>query len=315
MSERRHDDSQRDSSSASGPWRDLPTERRHPASLEFDLLSSEAAVTLLLDEDRRGLELALGAAPAIAQAADWCAETLATGGDLVLAGAGTSGRLAVLEAAECPPTFGTAPERIRALLAGGPEAVFRALEGAEDRDEDGRAAGAALRPIDLALAISASSVTPFARGVLAGARDAGARAVLLTCASGAGMEGLADLVVALDTGAEILTGSTRLKAGSATKAALNAITTVAMVRLGKVYQNWMVDLRPGSAKLRDRALRIVAAACEVGTGEAARALEEAGGEVKAAIVALRASVSVGQARELLAAARGNVRAALSLGEP
>jgi N-acetylmuramic acid 6-phosphate etherase len=216
----------------------------------------------------------------------------------------------VLEAAECPPTFGTDPERLRAAIAGGEEAVFRAREGAEDDEDEGRRAAEGLGAGDLLVGLSASSVTAFTRGSLLAARGRGARTVLLTCAGPAGLDGLADLVLALDTGPEILTGSTRLKAGSVTKAVLNAITTAAMVRLGKVFENWMVDLRPGSAKLRDRSLRIVAEAGGVGREEAERLLAAAGGEVKTALVMARAGVAPEEARRRLAAAGGGVRRAL-----
>lgn len=248
----------------------------------------------------------------LAEAAEWLAETLTAGGRILLAGAGTSGRLAVLEAAECPPTFGTEPEQIEAVIAGGPEAVFAAREGAEDRKEDGRAAAEGLREGDLVVGVSASSVTPFVRGALAAAREHGARTVLLTCAAASReLARLVDLLIALDTGPEILTGSTRLKAGSATKAALNAITTAAMVRLGKVYENLMVDLRPGSAKLRDRAVRITAAAARVPPEEAVELLRASGGEVKTAIVMARSGLAAESAREQIRAAGGSVRRALA----
>jgi len=267
-------------------------------------------VELLLEEDRRGLELARRESAAIATAAVWMAEALGGDGDVLLAGAGTSGRLGVLEAAECPPTFGTDPERIRAVLAGGPDAVFRAVEGAEDVEADGVAAAATLGPSDLLLAISASSVTPYARGAIAEAKRRGARSVLVTCAAKEAVAGAADLVIALGTGPEVLTGSTRLKAGSATKATLNAISTAAMVRLGKVFENFMVDLRRGSAKLRDRAVRIVAAAGGVERETAERLLAESGDEVKTAIVRARTGTDVAAARERLAATGGRVRSAL-----
>jgi N-acetylmuramic acid 6-phosphate etherase len=276
-------------------------------------MSTEEAVALLIDEDRRGLEAVRRHVGAIARAAEWLAETLAGGGSALLAGAGTSGRLAVLEAAECPPTFGTEPERIRAAIAGGAEAVFSAREGAEDREEDGGAAAAALSPGDLLIGVSASSVTAFVRGALATARARGARTVLLTCASADAVGSPADLVIALATGPEVLTGSTRLKAGSATKAALNAITTAAMARLGKVFENWMVDLRPGSAKLADRARRIVAQACGLPPAEAAGLLAAAGGEVKTAIVMGRLGLAVEEARARVAAAAGHLFRALAAG--
>ncbi len=196
-------------------------------------------------------------------------------------------------------------------MAGGAGAVFAAAEGAEDSEADGRAVASELGRGDLLVAISASSVTPFARGALAAARERGARTVLLTCAGPAGLEQAADELIALDTGAEILTGSTRLKAGSATKAALNALTTAAMVRAGKVYGNWMVDLKPGSRKLEDRALRIVAGAAGVGREEAAALLERAGGEAKTAIVMARAGVAADEARRLLEALGGDVRLAIA----
>lgn len=291
-------------------WEGLSTEARHPASADLDRLPTGDVVALLIAEDRRGLEAAGRRRDELARAAEWVAETLAGGGRVVLAGAGTSGRLGVLEAAECPPTFGTDPARIRAVIAGGEDAVFRAAEGAEDRGGDGAAAVAGLGAGDLLIGLSASSVTPFARGALDAARRQGARTVLLTCAAGEGLEDQADLVIALDTGPEVLTGSTRLKAGSATKAALNAVTTAAMVRLGKVYRNWMVDLRAGSAKLRDRSRRIVVAAAEVDAAEAERLLAAADGEVKTAIVMGRTAVQADEARRRLAAVGGDVRRAL-----
>lgn len=291
-------------------WEALATEGRHPAGEELDRLSTEEVVALLLEEDRRGLATALARLEEIARAGEWLAETLAGGGTALLAGAGTSGRLGVLEAAECPPTFGTDPERIRAVMAGGAEAVFRSREGAEDREDEGREAAAGLGPGDLLVGLSASSVTPFTRGALEEGRRRGARTVLLTCAGPEGLAGSADLVVALDTGPEVLAGSTRLKAGSATKAALNAMTTAAMVRLGKVYRGWMVDLQPASAKLRDRSVRIVAEAGGVPRERAERLLAEAGGEVKTALVTARAGVSPNEARRRLAAAGGSVRRAL-----
>ena len=292
-------------------WQALLTEGRHPESTDLDTLSSEEIVALLLEEDRAGLDAALRHRAEIAQAADWVAATLEGGGQLVFAGAGTSGRLGILEAAECPPTFGTDPGRIRAVMAGGDNAVFEAQEGAEDRFEDGGAAVQDLGAGDLLVGLSASSVTPFARGALARARRQGARTILVTCAGEEGLEAEAGLLIALATGAEILTGSTRLKAGSATKAVLNAITTAAMVRLGKVYENLMVDLRPGSAKLRDRAVRIVESAGQVSRREARQLYDRAGREVKTAIVMARCEVSADEARRYLQKARGHVRQALA----
>ena len=296
--------------SAASHWSALLTESRNPRSDRLDTLPIGKVVALLLDEDRRAVTAALRQRSAISRAADRAARALEAGGSVVFLGAGTSGRMGVLEAAECPPTFSLDPSRVRAVMAGGEEAVFRAAEGAEDREDDGRREAASLRPPDLLVGISASSVTPFVRGALAAAREHGVATVLVTCAPGPGLSRLADTVVAIASGPEVLTGSTRLKAGSATKAALNAITTAAMVRLGKAYDNLMVDLRATNAKLQDRARRIVAAAAGVDRDEADRLFSLAGGEVKTAIVMGRRGVSAEEARARLAAAKGHVRRAL-----
>jgi N-acetylmuramic acid 6-phosphate etherase len=292
-------------------WSSLSTEASNPDSEELDALATEEVVSLLLEEDARGLRAAKRSREGITRAAAWVAETLDGGGCVMFAGAGTSGRLGILEAAECPPTFGTDPEQIRAVIAGGREAVFEAREGAEDVHEDGAKAAANLGAGDLLIAISASSVTPYVLGALEGARTGGARTILITCAPAVDDPAIADLVLALDTGPEVLTGSTRLKAASATKAVLNAITTAAMVRLGKVYGNLMVDLRPGSAKLRDRALRIIERAGEVSREEAERLYEAADGEVKTAIVMARRGLEAEPSRARLREACGHVRRALA----
>jgi N-acetylmuramic acid 6-phosphate etherase len=294
-------------------WARLPTESRNPRSERLDLLSTSRVVGLLLDEDRRALVAALAQRAPIARAADLVADALQGGGRIVFLGAGTSGRLGVLEAAECPPTFGTDPDLIRAVMAGGEDAVFRAVEGAEDRADEGRDAAERLRLGDVLIGISASSVTPFVRGGLETARARGVRTVLVTCAPRPGLRAMADVVIAIRTGPEVLTGSTRHKAGSATKAALNAITTAAMVRLGKAYGNLMVDLKQTNAKLRDRGRRIVMAAGRVEAEEAARLLADAGGEAKTAIVMARLGVDADEARRKIAAARGHVRAAVAGG--
>jgi len=291
-------------------WAGLLTEARNPRSARLDTLSTAQVVRLLLDEDRRAIAAALREAPSITRAAEEVARALAAGGRVVFLGAGTSGRLGVLEAAECPPTFGSDPDEIQGVMAGGDSAVFRAVEGAEDVANGGARAAARLRARDLLVGISASSVTPFVRGALEAARRRGARTALVTCAPQRGLGRLADVVVAVRTGPEVLTGSTRLKAGSATKAVLNAMTTAAMVRLGKAYQNLMVDLRPNSAKLRERSRRIVSAAAGVDAERARELLAGANGEVKTAIVMGRLGLSAPAARRKLKAAQGHVRRAL-----
>jgi N-acetylmuramic acid 6-phosphate etherase len=296
---------------APGRFAELLTESRNPRSRRLDSLSTPQVVRLLLDEDRRALVAAGRAATAISRAAVAVARSLESGGRVVFLGAGTSGRLGVLEAAECPPTFGTRPAQIRGVMAGGRMCVFGSREGAEDREDHGRREGQRLRKGDVLVGISASGVTPFVRGALRAARARGARTVLLACVTGRGLGRAAHVVIAIPTGPEVLTGSTRLKAGSATKAALNAITTAAMVRLGKAYENLMVDLKPASAKLQDRARRVVAAGARVSPAEAKRLLTHSHGEAKTAIVAGRLGVAPGTARARLRAAHGHVRRALA----
>ena len=295
---------------APGPWARLLTESRNPRSRDLDRLPTSRVVALLLDEDRRALEAAARVAPAVTRAALAAARALERGGRILLVGAGTSGRLGILEAAECPPTFGSAPEQILGIMAGGEGAVFKAVEGAEDREDVGRREGRRARASDLVIGISASSVTPFVRGALAAARARRAATVLVTCAPRPGLRAMADIVIAIPTGPEVLTGSTRLKAGSATKAVLNAITTAAMVRMGKAYGNLMVDLKRNSAKLVDRARRIVSEAARVPPAEADRLLAAAGGEPKTAIVMGLLSLSPAQARRRLARAGGHVHRAV-----
>ena len=297
-------------------WESLPTEALHPKSAELDRLSSGAFLELLSKEDRRVVTAVEAEAPRIAKAALALARALSRGGRVFFAGAGTSGRLGVLEAAECPPTFGTAPDRIVGLIAGGDGAVFRAVEGAEDREVEGRRLLRArrLRPEDLVIGISASSVTPFVRGALDVARERGAKTVLVTCAPGfPRLRTLANIVVAPSVGAEVLAGSTRMKAATATKLVLNRMTLLAMVRLKKVYGPFMVELRPGSAKLRDRARRMVEALAFVDSERASTLLEQAG-DVKTAVAMGRLGISADEARRRLARRKGDLRAVLSNGD-
>lgn len=294
----------------SSKWSRLLTESRNPRSRHLDAMATEKVVTLLLDEDRLAILAAKKKARDVAAAARLVADAFTAGGRTIFVGAGTSGRLGVLEAAECPPTFGTSPSQILGIMAGGEEAVFRAKEGSEDRGDHGEAAVADATSKDVVIGISASSVTPFVRSALAKARSRRAKTVLVTCAPQAGLKALADVVIAIRTGPEVLTGSTRLKAGSATKAALNAITTAAMVRVGKAYTNFMVDLRQTSKKLEDRARRIVAMAAEVDIVEADRLVRAADDEVKTAIVMGLLKVDAPTARKRLVVGEGHVRKAV-----
>jgi N-acetylmuramic acid 6-phosphate etherase len=291
-------------------WRKLGTEAVHSRSARLDRLGIERIVALLQTEDRRVLEALRKARPAIVRAAKLFQETYVSGGICFFFGAGTSGRLAVLEAAELPPTFGTAPRRVVAVIAGGRGAVFRAREGAEDRRDDGAHAAAKARKNDLAIGVSASSVTPFVRGALEEARRRGARTVLVTASRSPGTAKFAGVVVSLDVGPEVVAGSTRLKAGTATKLALNQITTSALASAGRVFGPWMIDLRAGSEKLRDRALRIVGAACGVSSEDARRLLARSRGELRTAILMGRTGVRYAEAGRRLDDANGDLRAAL-----
>jgi N-acetylmuramic acid 6-phosphate etherase len=290
-----------------GEWAALATERRNPRSAALDRLSTRAVVELILDEDQRALAAARRQARTIARGATLLARVLAERGHVVFAGAGTSGRLGVLEAAECPPTFGVERGRLRGEMAGGPSAVFQSKEGAEDDPAAGARVGARLSARDVLVGISASSVTPYVAGAVAAARGRGAATVLVTCARRRGLNRIADVVICVETGPEVLTGSTRMKAGSATKAVLNALTTAAMVKLGKTYENLMVDLQPTSAKLRDRSRRVVEAVGRVATPLAEHLLKAADGEVKTAIVMARLGLGARDARARLKAAQGHLR--------
>lgn len=292
-------------------WSRLLTEARNPKSINLDRMATEKVVTLLLDEDRLAIIAAKKKARDVASAARLVANSIAKGGRILFVGAGTSGRLGVLEAAECPPTFGTPKDMIQGIMAGGPEAVFQAREGSEDRADQGEQAVASVTARDVVIGISASSVTPFVRAALLKARKRRAKTVLVTCSPRNGLSAMAGVVIAIRTGPEVLTGSTRLKAGSATKAVLNAITTAAMMRVGKAYMNFMVDLKQTSKKLEDRARRIVAIAAAVDLAEAERLLRASGNEVKTAIVMGQLGIEAKAARRRLLDASGHVRKALN----
>src|SRR5947209_15749500 len=238
----------------------LATERANPRSRALDLLSPRAIAALMNREDRRAV-LAVGRVrSAIASAVRMIVGALRGGGRLFFVGAGTSGRLGVLEAAECPPTFGTAPRLVQAIMAGGRGAVFRSREGAEDDARAAaRAVGARVRPGDVVVGVSASGVTPVGRAALAAARRRGARTVLVACNPTTTRGAPADVIIAPAPGPEVLAGSTRLKAGTATKLVLNTLTTAAMARLGKVYGNRMVGLPARSGKLWERGVRVITA--------------------------------------------------------
>jgi len=291
----------------------LATERANSRSRALDRMTPGAIAALMNREDRRAVAAVGRVRREIASAVKLVVAALARGGRLFFVGAGTSGRLGVIEAAECPPTFGTPPRLVQAIIAGGRGAVFRSREGAED---DGRAARRAVRRRvrrgDVVVGISASGVTPFVRAGLAAARRQGAATVLVACnAEGVrGARSAARLRVVPLTGPEVLAGSTRLKAGTATKLVLNTITTAAMTGLGRVYGNRMIDLQPRSAKLYERALRLVTDLGGVSRGRARTALKASRGRVRVAIVMAKSGRSAIEAARALAAAGGSLRVAL-----
>ena len=289
----------------------LATERANPASRALDLLGPRAIAALMNREDRRAVRAVGRVGIEIAAAVSVIVASFRRGGRLFFAGAGTSGRLGVLEAAECPPTFGTPPRLVQAIMAGGRAAVFRSREGAEDDEAAARrAVRARVRRGDVVVGISASGVTPFVRAALDLARQRGARTILINCnATGSG-KALAHVRIVPVTGPEVLAGSTRLKAGTATKLVLNTLTTAAMTGLGRVYGNRMVDLQPRSAKLRERALRLIAEVAGVSRATALRAFEASGGRVRVAIVIARSGWARAEASRALRAAGGSLRIVL-----
>jgi len=291
----------------------LPTERPNPRSRNLDRLSPTAIARLMNRADVGAVRAAARAVPAIARAVDLIVASLSRGGRLVFVGAGASGRLGVLEAAECPPTFDTAPSLVQAVIAGGQRAVFRSAEGAEDDAAQGaREIRRRARAGDVVVGIAASGVTPFVQAALAAARRGKAATVLVTCNPRVPRRA-ARVVIVLATGPEVLAGSTRLAAGTATKLVLNTLTTATFARLGKVYGNRMVDLRPRSAKLRARALRLVSEIGRVSEREASRLLAGAGGSAKLAILMARLRLPVVEARRRLRTAAGSLRSALERG--
>jgi len=294
-------------------YRLLPTEQPNPASRDLDVESADELVRLINSEDAKVPRAVARERRRIVRAVGILAGVLKAGGRVVCVGAGTSGRLAVMEAAECPPTFGTPPGRVRAVMAGGRSSVFRAREGAEDDAKDGaRQAAKAARRGDIVIGIAASGITPFVRGALREGRRLGCRTILVTSNFSAKLPE-AEIVIAPQVGPEVLSGSTRMKSGTAAKLVLNTLTTAAMIRVGKAYRNWMVDLRPTSHKLRQRGIRIVSELGRVAPARARRLFGEAGGSVKTAVVMARLEVGRAEARARLKAADGWLRRALDEG--
>jgi N-acetylmuramic acid 6-phosphate etherase len=296
----------------SEPKENRRSELRNPASKNLDRLSALQIVRLMNREDRK-VAVAVGhALPAIARAVDVIVQSVQRGGRLIYVGAGSSGRIAVLDAAECPPTFGTSPKLVQTLIAGGRAAITRAVEGAEDSPAN---AERDLRKIkltrnDVVAGICASGTTPYVLGALRFASKTGAATIAITVNRNTPVARLADVLIATDVGPEVLTGSTRLKSGTSQKMVLNMLSTAAMVRLGHVYENLMIDVKASNRKVSQRTVRILADASGKSMSASEHALRQAGHNLRVALVMLKLRVDAADATRRLRAAKGHLRAAL-----
>ena len=293
-------------------WQALPTEAINPISLAVDKAPVTEIVDMVINEDRKIIAAVQKERERIAHGVEIITQSLKKGGRIIFIGAGTSGRLGVVEAAEMPPTFGTSPTLVQAIMAGGQEAVFKAKEGVEDNYEEGARSIGRLRlgKKDVVIGVSASGMTPFVRGGLTRARKVGAKIIFVTCWPGSELQNFVDLQIAPAVGPEIIAGSTRLKAGTATKMVLNMLTTISMIKVGKTYGNLMVDVRTGSEKLKDRARRIIGIVTGLSYDEADTLLRRSKWNVKAAIVMQKADLTLPQALKRLKKADDLIRDAI-----
>lgn len=289
------------------------TEQRNPETLRIDRLSVPEALKLIHAEDRKCFEAAEACAADVTAAVNLVTAAFRKGGRLFYVGAGTSGRLGVLDASEQPPTFGADPERVQGIIAGGPEALVRSIEGAEDRPEDGAAAlkERNLQASDAVMGIATGGRTPYVLGALRHARSIGAATIFLSCTPALeGESEFADCQIHALVGPEVVTGSTRMKAGTVTKLILNQITTLSMIQIGKVYENLMVDVQLRNAKLRDRARRILMELTGLDEQSAQKRIEEAGNDLKVAIVMTLGDSDAQAARRTLDRHEGHVAGAI-----
>lgn len=286
----------------------IATEQRNPNTMNIDTLSTLDMVKLINQEDHRVADAVGEVTDKIAQAVDVIAEKLAAGGRLIYCGAGTSGRLGILDAVECPPTYSTDPETVQALMAGGYGAIFKAVEGAEDSKELGvqDMQNIHFGPKDVLVGIAASGRTPYVRGCMEYAKQLGAPTVAVTCCPGSELDQFADIGIAPAPGPEVVTGSTRMKSGTAQKMVLNMLSTGAMIKLGKVYGNLMVDVKPSNEKLIRRCVTIVCSAAECTEAEATKALEACDYRPKVAIVMVLRGVDAETACAMLQKAEGRI---------
>ena len=286
----------------------IATEQRNPNTMNIDTLSTLDMVKLINQEDHRVADAVGEVTDKIAQAVDVIAEKLAAGGRLIYCGAGTSGRLGILDAVECPPTYSTDPETVQALMAGGYGAIFKAVEGAEDSKELGVQDMQNIHfcQKDVLVGIAASGRTPYVRGCMEYAKQLGAPTIAVTCCPGSELDQFADIGIAPAPGPEVVTGSTRMKSGTAQKMVLNMLSTGAMIKLGKVYGNLMVDVKPSNEKLIRRCVTIVCSAAECTEAEATKALEECDYRPKVAIVMVLRGVDADTACAMLQKAEGRI---------
>lgn len=286
----------------------IATEQRNPNTMNIDTLSTLDMVKLINREDHRVADAVGEVTDKIAQAVDVIAEKLAAGGRLIYCGAGTSGRLGILDAVECPPTYSTDPETVQALMAGGYGAIFKAVEGAEDSKELGVQDMQNIHfcQKDVLVGIAASGRTPYVRGCMEYAKQLGSPTVAVTCCPGSELDQFADIGIAPAPGPEVVTGSTRMKSGTAQKMVLNMLSTGAMIKLGKVYGNLMVDVKPSNEKLIRRCVTIVCSAAECTEAEATKALEECDYRPKVAIVMVLRGVNADTACTMLQKAEGRI---------
>jgi len=293
----------------------LLTEQRNPASAGIDALPTEQILRIINTEDAKVAEAVDREIPAVARAVDAIVNRIGSGGRVFYIGAGTSGRLGVLDAAECPPTFNVSPDLVQGVIAGGEAALSRATEASEDDPASGARdiLARGFTPRDVLVGIAASGRTPYVLGAVAKARELGALTVGISCTPRSDLSAAVEIPIEPLPGPEVLTGSTRMKAGTATKLVLNMLSTAAMIRLGHVYGNLMVNVQPKNAKLADRARRIISEAAGVGPQRAAELLDEADGTVKVAILMARLGVSREQAEARLRAASGRISEALQHG--
>ena len=290
----------------------IATEQRNPDTARIDEVSTLEMITLINREDRKVAEAVGEVLPAIAEAVDLIAEKLSAGGRLIYIGCGTSGRLGILDASECPPTYNVSPETVQGLIAGGMQAVFKAVEGAEDSRElaveDLKRIG--FSRMDVLCGLAASGRTPYVLGGMAYARGIGAKVISVTCCKGSPVDREADIGIAPQPGPEVITGSTRMKSGTAQKMVLNMLSTGAMIRMGKVYGNLMVDMQATNEKLVRRCQRVVMNATGAGEQEAAAALEQCGYHCKTAIVMILCGTDHEGAEALLEHAGGRIASAV-----